>query len=56
MSRILEMAVVAEGVETREQLSFLQSTGCDFLQGYYFSQPLPANAFLVFLDEHCLPD
>ncbi len=55
MSRILKMAVVAEGVETREQLSFLQSVDCDLLQGYYFSHPLPADAFSAFLDEHYPP-
>jgi len=40
MGNNLHMRVVAEGVETREQLSFLQECDCPFGQGYYFSQPL----------------
>jgi EAL domain-containing protein (putative c-di-GMP-specific phosphodiesterase class I) len=38
------MRVVAEGVETREQLAFLQDRQCPFGQGYYFSQPLTGQA------------
>jgi EAL domain-containing protein (putative c-di-GMP-specific phosphodiesterase class I) len=41
MTRSLGIDVVAEGVETREQLEFLQSRGCGEVQGYYFSKPLP---------------
>ena len=44
MGRNLHMRVVAEGVETRAQLSFLQDRGCPFGQGYYFSQPLTGQA------------
>jgi len=40
MGRDMHVRVVAEGVETREQLTFLQDRGCGFGQGYYFSQPL----------------
>ena len=43
MARSLGIRVVAEGVETAEQLEFLCRHGCDALQGYYFSQPLPAD-------------
>ena len=39
------MKVVAEGVETRDQLSFLKGTGCDWIQGYYFSKPLPLTDY-----------
>lgn len=41
----LEMTVVAEGVETREQLEFLRKDGCDEIQGYYYSRPLTVQAF-----------
>ena len=39
----MDLQVVAEGVETAEQLSFLQSLDCDQMQGFYFSRPLPAK-------------
>ena len=41
----LGIQVVAEGVETREQLEFLKKYGCDFIQGYFFSRPLAADDF-----------
>ncbi|MES2264434.1 MAG: EAL domain-containing protein [Pseudomonadota bacterium] len=41
----LKLHVVAEGVETAAQLDYLQSLGCDVMQGYHFSKPLPAAAF-----------
>jgi len=49
MGRSLELAVIAEGVETEEQLAFLQGHDCDQLQGYLLSRPLPAEAFETFL-------
>ncbi|HET7174868.1 MAG TPA: EAL domain-containing protein [Gammaproteobacteria bacterium] len=49
MARNLKVAVVAEGVENREQAEFLRSHGCDAFQGYYFSKPLAADAFASFL-------
>jgi EAL domain-containing protein (putative c-di-GMP-specific phosphodiesterase class I) len=45
----LEMSVIAEGVETLEQLDFLRLRGCDEVQGYYFSRPLAADDFFKFV-------
>ena len=41
----LGVPVVAEGVETAHQMNLLKAAGCDFVQGYYFSRPLPAEEF-----------
>lgn len=42
----LDMLVLAEGVETKEQVDWLSALGCDYLQGYYFSKPLPKDNYL----------
>jgi len=52
MSRSLGLKVVAEGVETLDQMRFLERRGCDEMQGYYFSKPLPAEQLTVYLREH----
>ncbi|MEO7600841.1 MAG: EAL domain-containing protein [Gammaproteobacteria bacterium] len=47
----LGIHVVAEGVETREQLEFLRAQGCDFAQGYFFSRPLPGDEIALLLPQ-----
>jgi diguanylate cyclase (GGDEF)-like protein/PAS domain S-box-containing protein len=51
MAQQLRQEIVAEGVETAEQMSFLRDLGCDQLQGYLFSQPVPATDFATMLRE-----
>lgn len=49
MASSLGMQTIAEGVETAGQLAFLRLQGCDEVQGYYFSKPLPADQFTSYL-------
>ena len=45
LARWMNLSVVAEGVETREQLERLREIGCDYVQGYFFAKPMPSNDF-----------
>lgn len=45
IANYLNVPVVAEGVETLNQLELLRQAGCDLVQGYYFSRPLPPEEF-----------
>ena len=47
----MQLKTVAEGVETAEQLAVLVALGIDYIQGYYFSKPIEANAFIEFIRE-----
>ena len=49
LAEAFELPTIAEGVETEEQLQALRRMGCDIVQGYYFSRPLPAQEFEAFL-------
>ncbi|MFI3172346.1 MAG: EAL domain-containing protein, partial [Eubacteriales bacterium] len=48
MAQAMNLETVAEGIETKEQLEYLQRLNCEFGQGYYFSRPLPEEEFLEF--------
>ena len=52
LAESFELPTIAEGVETAEQLFTLKTMGCDIIQGYYFSRPLPAAEFERFLLEN----
>ena len=45
IAKLLKVPVIAEGVETGEQMEMLKAIGCDIIQGYYFSKPVPADEF-----------
>ena len=51
MAHELGKLAIAEGVETREQADFLIQNGCDSVQGYYYSHPLPQQEFLEFIEK-----
>jgi diguanylate cyclase (GGDEF)-like protein len=51
LARGLGMAATAEGVETEQQLAYLRTNGCEEVQGYYFSPPIPADGIAGFLSE-----
>ncbi|MDX9863024.1 MAG: EAL domain-containing protein, partial [Rhodospirillales bacterium] len=52
MAHSLKLLVVAEGVETAEQMAFVKANGCDFVQGYFVGKPMPADAFEDLLRKH----
>lgn len=56
MADKLNMPVIAEGVETKEQADFLGSVGCDIIQGYYYAKPMPVEEFRILLQQHSYRD
>lgn len=53
MCKNMGITVLSEGVETEEQLQRLRGMGCDFVQGYYYSKPLPEKDFVEYLQKSC---
>lgn len=56
LAAALKMPVIAEGVESKEQLDFLQSIGCNIIQGFYFSRPLSVNEFEDYIQDKTFAD
>lgn len=52
LAKSLQVTTTAEGVETEEQLAFLQASGCEYIQGYLLSKPLPLAEFERLLNSH----
>lgn len=53
MIKSLELMIVAEGVESMEQVKILESIGCNYLQGYFYSRPIPEKDYIKFLKVYC---
>ncbi len=51
MAKDLEITVLAEGVETKQQKDFLQASRCDMIQGYYYAKPMPTDMFKNYLKQ-----
>lgn len=52
LAKALKMTVVAEGIESEEQVAFLRTTECDLIQGYYYSKPISAKDFEDYMARH----
>ena len=50
MAQKLDMVVIAEGVESKDQLELLTGMGCDLFQGYYFSKPVAIDDFIKYAE------
>lgn len=56
MARFMDLRIIAEGTETKEQVEFLQDIGCDYAQGYYFYRPMPTEALEKLLSQDDVVD
>ena len=54
MAHSMDLRIIAEGIETKQQMDEMKSLGVDYLQGYYFSHPLPEHEILKFLQQNNL--
>ena len=52
MMQSIDKQLVAEGAETRDEVDMLELMDCDYIQGFYFSKPLPGDEFIRFIEEH----
>ena len=48
----MQKKALMEGVETEQQIEILKKLGCEYLQGYYFSKPLPKNEFISLIENN----
>ena len=51
MAKDLDITVLAEGVETKQQKEFLKESKCDLIQGYYYAKPMPVDKFITYLNQ-----
>ena len=49
MIKGMNLEIVSEGIESKEQLEVMEELGIQYIQGYYFSKPLPQNKFVEFI-------
>ena len=56
MARFMDLRIIAEGAETKEQVDFLQGIGCDYAQGYYFYRPMSTEALEQLLSQDGIVD
>ncbi|HIW76306.1 MULTISPECIES: EAL domain-containing protein [Gordonibacter] len=56
MARLMDLRIIAEGTETKEQVDFLQSIGCDYAQGYYFYRPMSTETLEALLTQEGVVD
>lgn len=52
MAKWLHIPVIAEGVETKDQVEFLRSIGCEYVQGFYFAKPMPVEAYADLVEKN----
>ena len=54
MAKRLDLLVIAEGVETQKQVDFLRLIGCEYAQGYFFSEPVPCEDYRELIRNECV--